>query len=342
MTSKPLAKVFVLSKDEYDLMEDFLTFYSDLFGAENIVVIDNGSVHPVVLAAYDALRRNGGTVLQDVRDMKSMCHILTDTMMQFRDTAEFLIPLDTDEFMFCLQGSKIDAQVVHDYLSSLPQDVTLVRFGQFFGSVVDPASQDYVDYKHTRPARSITSFHNQGWDKVFFRGCAFSGVAQGNHSGTTTHGRRIVSDALGLLHFHETGSRRAYERCRMSITGYGQFDVDMPVADQLDHCLWWKQSMGGHRVVQYEKFLKRRVLVTSFQDADADHVLPSLEFVNVHESQVATALDAMRFARQATIADRDDSGKLTVDDLVFHERARPTEISVCQVAEHLQRLTGLT
>ena len=37
----PLCKIITLSKNEYDLIEDFLLYYDSIVGIENIIIIDN-------------------------------------------------------------------------------------------------------------------------------------------------------------------------------------------------------------------------------------------------------------------------------------------------------------
>ena len=51
-------------------------------------------------------------------------------------------------------------------------------------------------------------------------------VYQGNHKAKATSGRHIVSDALGLLHFHETGTYRQYERALQGVKGYKHVDTN--------------------------------------------------------------------------------------------------------------------
>lgn len=274
------ARIFVLSKNEYDLIDDFLTYYEKLVGASNITIIDNGSTDAHVLSSYSEFKARGGTVIVDDRPLYQHCNMLTEIMYKQRETAEFLIPLDTDEFMFDVSDDvPMTRETFEAKLSSVPEDASIVRFGAFWGGISDEHADDYLEGKHTRPAAHITRFYNQGWDKVFFRGSKFVDVQQGNHGGTVLDGHTVELRDLGLLHYHETGPRRAFERCRMSICGYRMFDVKAPIDEQLLACSACYQGAGGHRVRQYNVFLKRMKLTAVYTEHSGGE-LPKRKYID--------------------------------------------------------------
>lgn len=277
--AKTLAKVVVLTRDEYDLIEDFLIHHGALFGFENIVVVDNGSKDARVLEVYERYRAKGVTVESDVRAMTSMAQMVTDALQRHRGSCRFLIPLDTDEFMVhgTLESlSKSEGQQassnhedikkrISEELEAIPDDVSVLRYGRFLGSIPDPESDDYVAFKHQRPARSVTTFYDQGWDKLIVRGDAFVAISQGNHHARTAYGRTLTLENFGLLHFHETGAARKRERCLMSMRGYRQIhflEAQGTLEGQLRACneLIKQKLFGGHRIEQYVVFLRRAVL----------------------------------------------------------------------------------
>lgn len=264
-SSKALAKVIVLSKDEYDLIEDFLMHHGRIFGYENIVVVDNGSTDPRVLKVYAEYIKKGVTIEVDKdRGMLSMAQIMTDAMRRHAPSCHFLVPLDTDEFVFEAHrsASSFSADRVKEHLHEYLQDVnvSIVRYTCFLGSIPDPASPDYKDHKHNRPARNIVTFFNQGWDKLIVRSDCFVSISQGNHHAQITgYGETVTSPLLGLLHFHETGGARKRERCIMSMKGYGQWFNKLDLDGEIAACdrLVSQQLFGGHRVEQYRELLRR-------------------------------------------------------------------------------------
>ena len=92
--AKSLVKVFVLTKNEYDMISDFLTYYGRIFGYENLIVIDNGSNHQDVLNIYDSFKSKGVTIIEDRSNIAYHGEIMTKHMNTYKNTCEFMIPLD--------------------------------------------------------------------------------------------------------------------------------------------------------------------------------------------------------------------------------------------------------
>ena len=240
-----LAKVILITKDEHDLIGDFLAFYGGLFGRENVVVVDNGSgsapgAGEAVQAAYREHRAAGGEVRVDARPFVDAVRFMGEHMRSLVGTCEWILPLETDEFLFLMDraddaGYATAREDVEAALRALPDDVSVLRYGAFLGSSVDPAEAGYRDGAYGRPARQITRFHDQGWDKVIVRASRFEGMAQWCHHAVVSGGVRAVSDRLGLLHFHDAGLRRLVERARPVVESYGYVDPRATLDDYVKH-----------------------------------------------------------------------------------------------------------
>lgn len=354
--TKSLAKIVVFTKDEYDLIHDFLEYHGLVFGHENIVVVDNGSTHPEVLRVYEHFSALGTVVVKDTRSVQCHSDILNARMTGLRTSCHYLIPLDTDEFIVIDPISRITVTPAHDrgsesesesesgctcgpdavraeFIALLStssssnspgqgqgddrREAGTIRFNEVYQSIPDSgAFGAFVDsdadapnapnalslscgrhepqyqqqqqqqrrrrlFQHRRPAREIRWFSAQGWDKVFFRSSTFLAVEHGNHRGVTTSGGTITAPRLSLLHFHNTGRGRQWERCRTSITGYRQFDVDGNIESQLtacEHIISEGGAFGGHRVEQYYEMLMREFVVTLFASVTGGR-LPSAEYM---------------------------------------------------------------
>lgn len=266
---KSLAKVFTLTKNEYDLIEDFLIYYGSIFGYSNIVIIDNGSTMQQVHNVYEIYKRYGVTVYHDHRSMNDMSQIMTEYICKHKSECEYVLPLDTDEFIFKVDRMHeaeyiLDPDDIRRYLLSVPENYTVLRYGKFLGSIVDLSDKGYVSGKFERPARNMTKFFDQGWDKIIIRSDAFCSIASGNHSCNVLYGERMIAQELGLLHYHESGPKRVFERCIQSIIGYRQFDVEMPIDAQMLLAPAFVTHAGGHRVRQYLIFLKKMFIINTF------------------------------------------------------------------------------
>jgi hypothetical protein len=261
-----LAKVFVITKDEYDLIEDFILYYGSLVGLENIIVIDNGSTNAKVLEVYQKYRVKGlGGLYQNTTHVYNAGAVMTAYMQHYKNDCEFMLPLDTDEFLYFADRETMDRQAFEEYLRSIPTDASVIKYGKFMSAVPDQTDEgSYVNFRHTRPVANITRFYDQGWDKVFVRAATFEKIALGNHNAVVTSGQKIISKSLGLLHYQETGSLRQFERSANSIKGYGYVTMEETPVEQLRLCLKFRSGAGGHHCMYMVRFLLRMVTINKW------------------------------------------------------------------------------
>ena len=349
--ARSLAKVIVLSRNEYDLIDDFLTYYGTIFGHENVVVVDNGSDDARVLQAYKKYEALGVTIESDRDGMMSMSQIVTDAMRRHKSSCEFLIPLDTDEFMY-LPG-KLDIRdvtqarhAILDHLIKIPDDVSILKYGKFLGSIAEKTSEDYSKYKHAKPTHYIKTFYDQGWDKVIVRSSAFISISQGNHRVRVTRGSTMTSDLLGLLHFHETGALRTRERCIMSLIGYKQMsllELRGPVEEQLKTCdnVIASKNFGGHRAEQYRVFLRREIvareyvrLLARLPDPNDAAELARDDSAWIRRGTIASAiLSTAPFVKEVVSED--------IDEVVYFEEGRKKEVDIHYIDQVCEFMSSL-
>jgi len=255
-----LAKVFTVTKNEYDLIEDFIVYHGYLFGYDNIVVIDNGSNDQRVLDVYEKYKPKGVTIVSRLgyRGTQQGDNF-TSVMKEYKDTCEFMIGLDTDCF-FCVDYST-DRDVILSYLRSLPKNYDIFQMKKFLMSVVDTNSPNYQNHKLVRPIDCTTFVIRDGYSgvsipHVFFRAANFVRTTNGNHTGESTTGRVWFCPQIAYIHYHDTGRQRLYERCRTIMLAYG-FITEGMTRDQELHAL--RNNLDGngiHRQKQYIRYLE--------------------------------------------------------------------------------------
>jgi predicted O-methyltransferase YrrM len=293
---KAFAKVILLTKDEGVLIEDFLTYYGELFGYANVVVVDNGSTDERVLAVYERYTADKGvTVIRELRAFEAAREFMTEHMLALAPTCDWLLPLETDEFVYALRDPlnrsdgnplsssndvlRLGPDDVHAYLRSLPADVSVVNYGAVMASVVDPADAAYDSEAgaYPRPPADMTTFRDQGWDKLIVRASQFSHMQQWCHHAAVLSGTRVKSDFLGLLHFHETGFRRKIESAVRVLRAFPYIEnvgaiAEPPSIDKVrrDHraCRRWiaKRVACGHKLEYYDEYLRRVLALRAFRD----------------------------------------------------------------------------
>lgn len=265
---KALAKVFTVTKNEYDLIEDFIVYHGTIFGYDNVVIIDNGSDNPIVLDVYERYTKRGVTIYNTIgyTGEKQGEHFTT-YMKRYTGAAEFLIGLDTDCF-FTVRTTNAtgshwssDKEVIIRYLSSLPIQYDIFKMNAFLMSVVDTNSPNYKDNKLTRPTDCTTFVLRDGYagfcvSHVFFRASNFVRTCNGNHSGVSTKNKQFHCVDIAYVHYHDTGKRRQLERCKAILTAYGYIGETMSEKEQLSALLTTRNNIGIHRQRQYVRYLQ--------------------------------------------------------------------------------------
>ena len=341
--TRPLVKVLVLSKNEYDLIEPFLRFYGYLFGYENIVVIDNGSTHKDVLRVYEEYRAKGVEIKVDARPLTTNDDLMTEHIRSLRGSCEWLCLLETDEFMFWTQ-TKDDTEAVvpkdtiTQFLKDVPSDISILRFGSFLNSCVDPQDDGYKDYRYSCPPRQIVRFTDANWDKIIVRLDDFDRVTQWPHHARAIKGERVAVNSLGLLHYHETGMLRKFERSHQIVeTTYGITHLpphmQIPIANHLISV----QGHSYHRVTYHRKALLRTFIIETCRAMKGRS--PTLTEL-LHIEEQGTTIDALVQYIATTQMPRQipESDALSDAALVFYEMRMPHEMEIHQVKNTFQTI----
>ena len=265
---KDIVKIFTVTKNETDLIEDFVEYHGKIFGFSNLILIDNDSDCPVVLRLYGKFKRMGVIVEKHPSYRgQSQGQAFTKFMSKYRRECKFMVGLDTDEFMqfpdfFTMHPEKTSVPYLRNrfraYFSNLPRDSSKFKVVTYFNSVPDPADKCYSEQKVGRPAKDIVHFHRSVAKpkKCFFRAETFLSTVNGCHDGKISRGGEFLTD-LCYVHFHNTGARRSVERARSIVCGYGYADVDSGMGCQLRQLTEVRSPIGSHRVLEYALFLSK-------------------------------------------------------------------------------------
>ena len=268
---KEIVKIFTVTKNETDLLEDFVHYHGSIFGYSNVVLIDNDSDCEIVLELYRKFRRMG-VIVEKHSSYRgpSQGEAFTKYMSKYRHQCKFMVGLDTDEFIqfpdFMTITKNFSQKTSVPYLrnrfrayfSGLRSDASKFNVVTYFNSVPDPSDITYKDQKVLRPARDIVHFSQAPAKpkKCFFRSETFLSTVNGCHNGEVSKGVEVTSN-LCYVHFHSTGARRSVERARSIVAGYGYADVDSPPESQLRQLAEVSSPIGSHRVLEYALFLSR-------------------------------------------------------------------------------------
>ena len=239
---KDIVKIFSVTRNEADLIEDFVQYHGSIFGFSNIVLIDNNSDCPVVLGLYERFRRMGVVVEEHMRGQP-----MAKYMTKYKHQCTFMVELDTYEFIqfsdfLSMKPDKTSVPLLTSrfraFFSSLPEDCSEFDVVTYFNAVPDPS----IEVRH--PAKDIVTF------------CQAPAKATKCFSRSGNEGRKIVVNELCCVHFHDIGPRRNAERARNTVSMYGYVDVDTGLTFQLQQLLS-KVTTPHDAVFEYAVFLTK-------------------------------------------------------------------------------------
>ena len=209
----------MMQKDEELLVGAWISYYSYLFGIENLVIFDNGSTTQSVIRTLRQFEAAGGRVLWHLRttdDWHAKGQLIEMVIKRWDLQADydFAIPLDCDEFLalYTPDGLSCRRTDIHDYLDSLIG--TEGAFGLDTSCFNVPDRPDW--FYPTRGA------------KRFFAADTLKTLDHGFHIAEARLSDAVLSTRLTHLHYHNKPYRIAREHAARKLASF--VDVNDPAA----------------------------------------------------------------------------------------------------------------
>jgi len=206
----PRVACVMMQKDERYLLEPWLAYYGNLFGFENLFVLDNGSkLHCVrqTLARYEEMGVTINRLFKERYHYDAKGEYL-GCLIRALDSVgdyDFIIPLDCDEFV-CLkteQAYDFSPGTILDYLADLKGERRVLRF----------------PYQLANHPLQADIYYYFSFFKVFFASSTFDGLDHGHHVGRSKLDNGIRDTDLVQLHFHHKIFDSLIEQAKTSWVG---------------------------------------------------------------------------------------------------------------------------
>jgi len=181
----------MMQRNEAALLEPWILYYADLFGLENLEIIDHGSDDPWVLSVLVRYERRGLTVhrhFADPKDFLRKGEIVQSIIAEWDRTRDydFALPVDCDEFIvFCGGQITSDPGRIHFYLDYIRDVDATFQINRTLLNVPDDPG----------------FFLPQAVGKSLIRRGTIVRLDNGFHLPVTIHERRLVVQ-LGIIHLH--------------------------------------------------------------------------------------------------------------------------------------------
>ncbi|WP_109313747.1 glycosyltransferase family 2 protein [Ruegeria sp. AU67] len=290
-------KIFLMTKNEGELIKDWILYHAHLFGIENIHILD-GSDDEQVLQVYELYKQKGLNVHHSNSGLDDLAIELTQLMHAHKGTGNFLIKLDTDEFLAVAspaelrpRSPKLDAfrkAFIEKYdgksilkvtgaLDKLFEQwfrrkrISLDGIEAFFDRL-PVTGQRYkasftmwsmpVEAFSQRPCVDVLEFTPSQFThlKSFFHSESFVSVDLGCHVGSSTDNEGFIDTGLTVIHYHSTSVEDSMRRARQVLRSHGYIDQGASSAQEIEKLsrLEGQLISSWHKIDQYLKFLRSK------------------------------------------------------------------------------------
>lgn len=196
--ASPVVRVFLFNQDSPELLQDWVLHHTALFGPGSVHIVDHVSSHPVTLATLRLATALGVKVTSRQGHFSHKAALLSEEMRSYRQGADFLLPLDVDEFIGIHREDRFSFRVEEvqaEFARLLPSSHSNRRykFGMarpafcdnsscLSSSTRSPASMrlSFVDSPDSVFDHPVERFC---YHKTFFPAAAFHSTDQGNNFG---------------------------------------------------------------------------------------------------------------------------------------------------------------
>lgn len=205
-------KIVMMSKDECSLLLDWTLYHGEVFGWSNLYILDGSTRGPCSFFAH--VRERGVNIIRTQASLNEIEELLNVLMRSLRYSADWLIKVDTDEFIVAHPlrlDSAFERTAIRDVLSNLRDDGKS-RFVGWQRPVVMPEAA--CRERGNRPSSFASTLGIQfglptsGRNfKTIVPAPHFSHIDLGGHRGLalqedTATVLRPLATGLEILHFH--------------------------------------------------------------------------------------------------------------------------------------------
>lgn len=289
-----MLKIFLLTKNESYFIDDWIKYHGYLFGLNNIHVLD-GSDDKKTLDVYKKFEPLGLNVHYSTAGLNEACDELNKLMHLHKGVDNFLIKLDTDEFItftdpvnltshnyldrFFRKGSLVSRKKTWHVRKKLSEKITDMIHAQknlHINNINEKLKSLPVTgrkYKASltawslptqeampRPCYDLTQFTPIQFTqmKSFFHSSNFVSVDLGGHTGITTLNSGAIDTGMTIIHYHSTSVEDAQKRARQALLSHDYFDESDDHLKQKEKLLKARVSENTasfHKIDFYLKYL---------------------------------------------------------------------------------------
>lgn len=243
-------KLFTMVKDEGDIIVDWIKYHGNIFGFENIFIIDNYSTDGTYeqICSLQDLKIN---ILRE-KDYSKKGIFMADLINKYCNNNDIAFPIDSDEFIVYYEDKpdssiQCDKKIITEYMNSLPDHVL------YKANYINPRLEIDGGYKRaTIECKTATKLYYNDFAKSFLKKKHFKGtIDHGNHMMS----KNYCMTKLWLVHHHARNTEQLKQKTLNNVLGLGYSNNKDTLKSIL---LKNKNCPGNHHVSRQIEILENR------------------------------------------------------------------------------------
>lgn len=289
-----MIKLFTMVKDEVDIVEDWILYHGNLFGFDNLYIVDNMSTDGTYEVILNYIKK--GVKLSRHPNYLEKGNIMKQMITNNKSIIAF--PLDIDEFIvyYDKHNNRISTDSILPYLHNL------IRSNNKNGMIMNMHTSGLYkcDYIHSK----ITNASKQGYkraaieatrgrydhqrDKImaksFFDTRYWKGeIDHGNHCNYTSH---FSMSNICLVHYHSRNYEQHKKKVINNASGLGYDANNLEALKSLD-----KNCAGAHHIGHMIRILEGKYSINTNErkevsDIDLSPISNYLKNINISTSSI--------------------------------------------------------
>ena len=249
-------KIILMTKNEKYLIKHWIDYHGEIFGYDNLHIIDD-SDDIDVLNYYKTIENLGITFYKNpLSNLNNLADTITSVMHSLKNQCDFLIKLDTDEFIGRYDKNtnniSIDKEEILESINSLDINGNKYRILYY----LDSAPRIH----YTNPLES-TTFHQPEFRpnyKVFFYSHTFEYCDLGAHSGILVSGYdsdNYNKSDLIVVHYHNQNVKQYVDNCKRACLSHGFISEHDSTETQTTKLQNHMNGNSSHKAKAYYNYL---------------------------------------------------------------------------------------
>ncbi len=242
-------KIVLITKNETELLIPWIKYHGEIFGYSNLYIIDD-STEASILNYYDNNRHLGINIYRNNNNLNTIEHEINKIMTNVKDSCDFLIKVDTDEFIGVYNDNSDEVSIekcdIFSELTNLPTEEDIYR--PKFCLVSCPK-------KNQETIFDCTTFIKQESNKVFFNSNTFEKCDLGCHGNECKNSTKSTASNLVIIHYHYSNFNNYVETQKKALLSHNYIVEGDNIQTQIDKLSKKECSYSFHKVRWYKQYL---------------------------------------------------------------------------------------